>query len=262
MTVFRAICNVGMSAAFLIALTPEVVAQDNTEIKYDKPGTVALREQMADRTRNRAYDLVGTEFDFKADKDTPKSLEAYSSALAISRCIADSHYVDVTTALAAKPASQQEEGLLAASFKLGMGCGSPGTSILTLQRGMLSEAAYLGAGPSQKPLPRNVDSAAVAAFVSSEEEWNDKRMSADAAIVSATNCLVATNPAIADLLARTEHGSDDEEIVMDALFNAAPQCAGARPSVVSKTFLRAFVMDSLYRASISEVAKPIFDLGG
>src|SRR3546814_12595524 len=64
---------------------------------------------------------------------------------------------------------------------------------------------------------------------------------------SATDCLVAQQPAIADRVLRSEHGSDAVSSAMDSLFAYASKCAGPkRPEALSRSFLRAFVADSMY----------------
>ncbi|WP_265570532.1 hypothetical protein [Sphingomicrobium nitratireducens] len=252
-----------LAASLLLAgATLPLLAQDNVGEKYDKPGTVALRDILTERVQNRAYELKGEEVRYRPERDTVDTLAAYGRALEVSKCLVEANRVGVEQALAMRPLSSQEQELFAALFTGGGNCGSPTTTVLALQRGMLSEAAYLAAHPDQVPLPRNVDSAAVARFVDGEVDWNAHRIEADSVLIGASNCLVMTNPAIADLLARTVHGSDDETIVMDALFNAAPQCAGRRPDRVSTTFLRAFVMDALYRAHVNEEARLVFLMGG
>src|SRR3546814_19829057 len=66
-------------------------------------------------------------------------------------------------------------------------------------------------------------------------------------MISATDCLVAQQPAIADRVLRSEHGSDAESSAMDSLFAYASKCAGPkRPEALSRSFLRAFVADSMY----------------
>jgi len=221
------------------------------------------RQTLVNNNNDRDYNEVkGNNVTYDPTKDTPDTMGAYQMALMTSGCIVRTNTKAVDDALTTQPLSRQEETRLKRAFSKGKGCGPATTSVLSLQRGMLAEASYLNLHPEQVPLPRNVDTAMVDAYRKSERDWNNDRQQSDRILIDAANCLVATNPAIADLLARTEHGSADELKVMDALFNAAPQCAGSRPTVVSRTFLRAFIMDALYRASISEVAKPIFAAGG
>ncbi|WP_265570531.1 hypothetical protein [Sphingomicrobium nitratireducens] len=221
------------------------------------------RQKVMDQRGIRDYgELKGKNVTYDPSKDTPDTLGAYDMALHNSACIDRTLGDTVKEALDTQPATRKEEFKFDRLFSKGKGCGGPTTVVLTLQRGMLSEAAYLNDYPEQVPLPMHVDSGAVKAFRDSQREWNDERSPADKMLIDAANCLVISNPAVADLLARTQHGTGDEEKVMDALFNAAPDCAGARPTVVSKTYLRAFIMDALYRASNSEIGKPVFMLGG
>src|SRR3546814_13917903 len=84
-------------------------------------------------------------------------------------------------------------------------------------------------------------------FIDLENKRNHLRRAADKTMISATDCLVAQQPAIADRVLRSEHGSDAESSAMDSLFAYASKYAGPnRPAALRQSILRAFVAHSMY----------------
>lgn len=189
------------------------------------------------------------------DDDTPRSIENYNHMLRYSECAVKMSAERVATMLAFQPNSNREKRDLSRLVQQFGGCGpSQMLNILTLERGALSEALYKSRATAEIAKGKiSATSEDSTGFLDQEQKWNHQRFSGDATMIDATNCLVAVQPALANAILYTRHGSDEEAADMDKLFSGAPMCAGAeRPDNLSKSFLRAFIADSLYRLSISD----------
>ena len=223
----------------------------------EAPASIDLnvKESLSQRDQDRAMDQA--ENGFAPTRDTIRSMATYGEMLKVAGCLSARGRSQVLKALASRPSSPEESRQYARTFDTLTTCGKQHTTILTLQRGSWSEAMYL---------KRHADALALTApgradepFVATERAWNSEREAGDQAVIDATNCLTAARPGIVDAILRSSHGSDQETALMDQLFAAAPQCAGAvRPAKLSKTFLRAFLADSLYRAAEGETKLAIF----
>lgn len=185
---------------------------------------------------------------FAPNRDTVRSMTTYSEMLKVARCLAARAKGQVIDALEAAPGSPLESRRYSRTYEVFQTCGPQHTPILSLQRGSWSETMYLKQHP--QPLSGEGKGDAGRSFAEAEKVWNVGREAADQTMIAATNCLVAARPSDADAILRSAHGSEMEATLMDQIFMRAPQCAGAsRPTDLSRTFLRAFLADSLYRAA-------------
>jgi hypothetical protein len=242
-----------VSAAFLIGsmfAAPPALAQSTSTPSL--PMVAPARGVMShDRYSPKGLDLA----EMRPDRDTRRSIEIYNHMLHFSDCAVDSSSNRVADILGMQPNSTQEKSSLNRGISHFGGCGSDVmVNILTLERGALSEALYKSRAPEQiVPAKISATSQDSTGFLEHEQKWNDQRFSGDATMIDATNCLVAVQPAVANAVLNTRHGSDEEAAAMDKLFAGAPMCAGAtRPDDISRSFLRAFIADSLYRLSVSD----------
>lgn len=187
---------------------------------------------------------------FDPARDTEFSLDRYDQLLTYSRCAASVSGPALARALQAPPMTSGE-GQVLVLFDRMNACGSTGgTRILSLVRGSLAEAVYRVRGGD---LPRRVaaGSAELKSFLDGETAWGSKRAANDQSMARATACLAATQPAVVTRIFAAEHGSSLESSLMDALFRASPDCAGSsRPSNLSRSFLRAFLAEGLYRFAL------------
>jgi hypothetical protein len=227
-----------------------------SQAQQSSPPTTAALPQPATMARGDRYQpMIRTEI-MRPDRDNPRSIEIYNHMIRFGGCAVSSSSSRVAEMLAMEPNSNGEKHDLGRLLSQFGGCGpSVMINILTLERGVLSEALYKAHAPStivpEKITATSDDSTA---FLDGEAKWNKMRFSSDKSMIDATNCLVAVQPGFADAVLRTRHGSTEEEGAMDKLFAEAPTCAGpARPKNVSRSFLRAFIADSLYRLSVSDL---------
>lgn len=202
-------------------------------------------------------EMRGPDAQFVPSRDTVSSMKAYNMVLKVADCLVNAGQTRVIATLATQPGSGSESRSFAQGHRLHKECGKQYTTILSLQRGSQSEKLYL----KQHPTPMAAQGAAANAmtFMQGEKDWNAKREQGDQVMIGATNCLVASNPALVDALLRTTHGTDAEASVVGSIFASSPHCAGAiMPPGLSRTFLRAFLADSLYRASAGPNKFPLF----
>ncbi|MES2337439.1 MAG: hypothetical protein V4537_05005 [Pseudomonadota bacterium] len=190
---------------------------------------------------------------FRPDLDTRQSYFAYNQMLDYAKCTSGLGNKLVVEALAQQPFSAAEQAqFLQLDVRL-RSCKRAGlTNIHSLRRGSLAEGLYHKAkvDPGTLP-PLSKDAPQYAAFMRPEATYNSLRDGPDQPMIAATNCLAAEQPVLADAVLATKHGTDAEAATMDKLFAAAPDCAGAtRPSHISRSFLRAFLADSLRRYAL------------
>lgn len=198
-------------------------------------------------------------FPFSADRDSEQQFSAYSSGLHEAACVVGKNSDDSHEVLSANPSTMTEKRQLKRLFETSSGCEFVITTLPSIQRGMLAEVKYLANYVDAPKLPENINFDLVDRFTKSELPRNKHRPQAEATLIDATNCLVMSDLRRADQIARTEPGSDREVALMDELFARAPYCAGeTRPEFISRSFLRAFLMDSLYQASQNSGTSPLF----
>ena len=244
--------------ALLLAISAACVAvpagaQNTPTPAYQPPARGTLNSEST-RANNR-LDAV-----MRPDMDTAQSIQAYQRLLIFANCSVRSSAGTMTEALAAPPRSSAEDARFGRLQERLAGCPSNPIGILSLERGAFSEAMYRAMAPA------SIDEKAITAksadtmkFIEAEDTWNKLREPNDRAMIEATNCLVAVQPGIANRLLLTAHGSAEEKAALNDLFAKAPDCAGAtRPKNISSAFLRAFVADSTYRLSVSDVGSKFF----
>lgn len=218
-----------------------------------------LREELETREARYYVDVRQYGVGFHPSQDTAESMGAFQRALTGSACIARTVGENVDKALGSKPMSRNEEPRLTRAFGKGKGCTKVPTGILSLQRGLLSSGSYLTSHEAPPTFPEHVDESLVQRFRVHERDWNEDRVPSDRILIDAANCLVVSDLELADALVRSEHGSAEEEAMMDRLFVENAQCAGpGRPPNVSRSFMRSFLSDALYRASVYEGTAPLF----
>jgi hypothetical protein len=191
----------------------------------------------------------------RPDRDTPQSFTIYHHGLDFSTCVVARSQEKAKAILATTPHSAGENGEFDRMPMQFGGCnGSYMIGIATLARGALSEATYKSiVTPSFDESKITATAKDSDAFLESELKHNKLREKADQAMIDATNCMAVVQPAMVHKVLYTPHGSVEEATAMDALFAAAPTCAGAtRPKTLSRSFLRGFLGDSMYRLSTSE----------
>ncbi len=182
-------------------------------------------------------------------RDTPDSIHTYQVMLDYGDCAARLGGGFVAEILASPADSRSEKHDLRELQDRAHSCRRSGLpNILSLQRGVLAEGMYKDMFEKAPPLPSyGAAKAEYQAFIDLEKKRNHLRSKNDQAMINATDCLAAQQPAIADRILRSEHGSDAEANAMDSLFAYASKCAGpTRPSTLSRSFLRAFLADSAY----------------
>lgn len=213
------------------------------EIRQQKYGSV---------DRKFGVNLFEDYGDIAFDHDTDDSIKSYRDAVAIGQCIVGAEAQETRRALETIPGSAASSPTFDRLFATAQGCGSKKLERQGLRRGILSESAYLAANPNAPILPSMPDVARLKAFREAEFERNKTRHENEQIIGDITNCLVMSNLSLADRLARSTHGQDEEQALLDAMFETAPYCAGpTRPEKLGKSFIRAFLMESLYRATIA-----------
>lgn len=184
------------------------------------------------------------------DRDTPQSLKIYSQMLGFGACAARVASKSIQSAMAEMPDSASERRMISDIQAKQEAC-RVGLMVNTLAliRGVLAEGAYrvLASGGISYGGLRDVDPG-YGKFIKAEGDHNKDRVVNDQIFASAANCIVAQQPGLVDRLLTTTHGSNEEANVMDAVFVAAPSCAGpARQRNLSRSFLRAFLAESAYR---------------
>lgn len=190
--------------------------------------------------------------DIAFDHDTKDSIKSYKDAVTVGQCIVRAHAQEAQHALDTIPGSAASSPSFNRLFATAQGCGPEKLERQGLMRGILSEAAYLAAKPKAPILPSMPDAAHLKAFREAEYERNQARHETEQVIGDIANCLVLSNLSLADRLARAPNGTDEEEALLGAMFETAPYCAGpTRPEKLGKSFFRAFLMESLYRATIA-----------
>lgn len=198
-------------------------------------------------------------FPFSADRDSEQQFTAYRSGLHEAACVVGKNSDESLEALTTNPSTAMEKRQLKRLLESSSGCEFVITNLPSIQRGMIAEAKYLADFAEPPRLPENINFDLVDRFTKSELPRNKHRPQAEATLIDATNCLVMSDLRRADQLARATPGSDQEAVLMDELFARAPYCAGeTRPEFISRTFLRAFLMDSLYQASQNLGTSPLF----
>ena len=198
-------------------------------------------------------------FPFSADRDSEQQFNAYSTGLREAACVVGKNSGDSHEVLSANPSTATEKRQFKRLLESSSGCEFVITSLPSLRRGMIAEVKYLADFAEPPRLPENINFDLVDRFTKSELPRNKHRPQAEATLIDATNCLVMSDLRRADQIARAEPGSDGEFALMDELFARAPYCAGEkRPEFISRTFLRAFLMDSLYQASQNSGTSPLF----
>lgn len=187
----------------------------------------------------------------KPDEDTPSTLRIYSQMLSFGECWIDADQELVDNVLGAQPHSATESWALRELQSRGRGCQTGEQSpILALQRGSLAEAAYHKSG-TRWPIIWQMSQQGYDKFSGAEMKFNALRKANDREMIRATDCLAALAPVQAEAVLATKHGSKEEGAAMNAVFSGAPACAGAkRPADLSRSFLRAFLADSVYRRSL------------
>ena len=243
----KGIVSIAIVVGSLCASTPALAQRAGALPMYTPPRNVVAKDTFSTKGPNVT--------EMRPDQDTRRSIEVYNHMLRFGDCAVDSSSSRVGDILKLQPNSSREKSRLNDMISRFGGCGQDSMiNILTLERGALSEALYKERAPTTiDPSKITATSADSSAFLASERKWNGERFSGDATMISATNCLVAVQPGDANALLQTRHGSSEEEAALDKLFAGAPTCAGEkRPDNLSKSFLRAFIADSLYRLSISD----------
>jgi len=182
-------------------------------------------------------------------RDTPDSIHSYQVMLGFGDCAARLGEGTVSNILASAAESRTEQHDLVELQNRVSSCLRTGLpNVLSLQRGVLAEGLYKHTFDEAPALPSyGATKPEYEAFLELEKKRNRLRSENDQVMISATNCLVAQQPAIADRILRSEHGSDAEASAMDSIFAYAPKCAGStRPDSLSRSYLRAFLADSMY----------------
>lgn len=216
-------------------------------------GGTSTPSQRFDRDRTTQSGFLGNPSDLRPDRDTPQSLNSYSQMLEAARCTAKIGRKPSVNALNQQPNTAAERTQIRLIDERIFSCrGTALSRIASLQRGSLAEAVYKtspleGADLAglQPGSPRYND------FLRVQRTFNGEMEADDRPMTLATTCLVAQRPGLADGVLRTRHGSAEEVRAMDSLFASAPGCAGAaRPQGISRSFLRAFLADSLQRFGV------------
>jgi hypothetical protein len=195
----------------------------------------------------------------RPDRDTPDSIRIYIQMIDYGRC-ASGLGKKTAFALFSGPANTAVEIKRLADLQDRLrACISNGSMppILSLQRGVLAEGVYHrvvkdGAGWAgwTQTDPR------YAAFMADQNAYLALVPVEDQAMYAATDCLAAQQPALIDKVLSSTHGSPAEAQEMDALFAAAPNCAGStRPATLGRSFLRAFLATSAFRLTAWRAAK-------
>lgn len=187
---------------------------------------------------------------FRPDRDTRQSFYAYNQMLDYGKCTSGIGKDLVDRALDQQPMSAAEQAQYLQIDTRLKSCARAGLSnIHSLRRGSFAEGLYHKMKVDAATLPQLVKSSPdYTTFAQGEVAYNKLRDQSDQPFIAATNCMASERPALADAVLRTKHGSDAEASAMDALFAGAPDCAGAvRPSNISRSFIRAFLADSLRR---------------
>lgn len=190
---------------------------------------------------------------FLPGRDTGGSMAAYEAVTKVAECHRSVRASLIRRILETEPGSADEDRAFRRPFRQVPNCGGKLTNVAEIQRGSWSEVMYLDEFEAAPAFPAKT-APEIAAFITAEEERNGGRAAFDKAMIGVADCLVAGDLPTADALLRSKHGGPEEAKLMDDLFKATPECAGAqRPQTVSRTFLRAFIADSLYSASQSGV---------
>src|SRR3546814_19696769 len=96
---------------------------------------------------------------------------------------------------------------------------------MSLQRGVLAEGMYRRANETAPKLPSyGAAKPEYQQFIDLENKRNHLRSAADKTMISATDCLVAQTPAIAEPLLCSEQRPDAEPSATDSLFTYASKC--------------------------------------
>ena len=194
--------------------------------------------------------VLGGPPDFQPERDTPRSFTSYNHMIDNGRCSAKIGRKLTAALLSEMPKSTAELSQYGQLDVRLASCRATGpTRIHSLQRGSLAEGMVYKMAVA--PTALAPDSPRYAAFITGERTFNSLREAADQPLIAATNCLAAQQPARALAVFASRHGSAAEASAMDALFAGAPGCAGGvRPANVSRSFLRAFLADSLQRLAV------------
>lgn len=208
-----------------------------------------LRQDRLDANRAGRLDSVSRDANARFDptRDTVKSMQTYDHLLKYGNCLANISRSGAMKAMDTKPYSADERRQTMVLGERSTACTlGKIENIHSLVRGTIAEALYkknVTAVPALADDPGRASS-----FVVAENLFNNEREQGDQVMIGATNCMVATSPAKAHAVLRSAHGSNEEAAAMDALFAAAPACAGrTRPAGLSRSFLRAFIADSAWR---------------
>lgn len=183
------------------------------------------------------------------DQDTKTSFKLYGDLMDYGRCTAKISKRRVRDALDAMAASTTEQALLRDVVAQGQACRGMFNPVMALNRGVLAEGLYhQAAGKDPVYGPMQPTDPGYAAFMAREAAHNVNLDANDQTVTTAAACLVARQPALADRLLATKHGSPEEEQATDALFATAPACAGPkRQERLSRSYLRAFIASAAYR---------------
>jgi len=184
-------------------------------------------------------------------KDTPASTRVYTQMLDYGTCVSGMGKNLVTKVLDAQPHSSGErQGFNDLRTRMSSCRSSQNSNILSLQRGSIAEGLYHKT-ENRLPVGWQMSQQGYDKFAAEETSFNSLRKDNDQQMIKATNCLAALAPIQAGHVLATKHGSDEESAAMDDLFRIAPSCAGpTRPANLSRSFLRAFLADSLYRVTV------------
>lgn len=185
------------------------------------------------------------------DHDTPRSLDLYSQAIADARCMAGNDAASLASALALRPNTAAAESALNALEASAKTCGTKAIARTGLARGLLSEGAYLATFPVAPALPSMPDLDRLRQFRQAEFDRNAKRSPLEQSASDLANCLVMSDLSLADRIARSDHGGEEEQALIDAMLENASACFDDDVEIsLGRSFLRSFVMESLQRASL------------
>lgn len=188
------------------------------------------------------------------DHDTPRSLDLYGEAVAGARCIAGNDAASLASALAFRPNTAAAEAALNALEASAKTCGTKAIARTGLARGLLSEGVYLAAFPVAPALPSTPDLDRLRQFRQAEFDRNAKRSPLEQSASDLANCLVMSDLSLADRIARSDHGGEEEQALVDAMLENASACFDDDVEIsLGRSFLRSFLMESLQRASLDFV---------
>ncbi|WP_265570533.1 hypothetical protein [Sphingomicrobium nitratireducens] len=200
---------------------------------------------------------------FLPDRDSEKAFAHYRTYVEAARCVSTKQADAVEAALSHEPNSAAGKAAFEGLKDEASVCDAQDVLKSGLRRGLLSEGAYLVAFPAAPALPSTVTADRLKAFRASEFDRNAGRTEGEKALIDVADCLVLSDLSLADRVARSNAGDEDEKALLDAMFVAAPYCAGEeRPTDLSRSVLRAFLSEALYRASVNEATRDLFAPAG